>query len=290
MPSAEPDRGGSEKSCTRGTHRVVSPAETLERVAPVMSRAGITRVGVITGLNHIGIPVVTVYRPNARSLAVSQGKGLDLPAARASGIMEAIESWHAETVMLPLVLSSWTDLMDARQVIDVTRLPRLSVSTFHRHKPILWCEGRDIGSGAPAWVPFEMVHTNFSLPLPTGSGSFVMSSNGLASGNHVMEATLHGICEVVERDGNALWFASGDEARAARRLDLTSVDDPDCAAILERFETAGIAVAVWDTTTDVGLASSDASSSIDTPTYSVSSTRWTAADAIRRGRSRSSVR
>jgi len=249
------DRDGSNKGCTRGTHRIVSPADTIARVTPVMPLAGITRVGVITGLDHIGLPVVTVYRPNARSLAVSQGKGLDLDAARASGIMEAIESWHAEYVSLPLRYASWAELAATHPLIDVTRLPRLSVSTFRPHKPLLWTEARNILSGEAAWVPFEMVHTNFTLPLPAGSGSFVMSSNGLASGNHVAEAISHGLCEVVERDANALWFAGDGDSRAACRIDPATVDDDDCRMVLNLFAAADIAVAIWDTTSDVGLAS-----------------------------------
>ena len=100
-----------------------------------------------------------------------------------------------------------------------------------------------------------MVHTNFSLPLPAGSGCFMMSSNGLASGNHLMEATIHAICEVVERDANALWFAGDAAARAASRIDPRTIDDQDCRTVLDLFAAADVAVAIWDTTSDVGLAS-----------------------------------
>jgi len=51
---------------------------------------GITRVANVTGLDHVGIPVVMACRPNARGLAVSQGKGLTLDAAKASAVMESI--------------------------------------------------------------------------------------------------------------------------------------------------------------------------------------------------------
>ena len=219
-----------------------------------MARAGITRVATVTGLDTIGIPVVAVYRPNSRSLAVFQGKGLDLDAARASGVMEAIESYHAEHVTAPLRLASWNELQTSATVVNVSALPRLSVSTFHPDRQTLWIEGRDLATDAPTWLPYEMVHSNFSLPLPTGSGSFVMSSNGLASGNHPLEATSHAICELVERDANALWSAGGGAARHDLRLDLRTVDDDDCQQILERLRRAGVAVAVWNTTSDVGLA------------------------------------
>ena len=87
--------GGSQvdvglKSYRRGTHRIVSPQETLERVRPFMSALGITRIANVTGLDRLGIPVVMVCRPNSRSIAVSQGKGLDLDSAKASGLMEAL--------------------------------------------------------------------------------------------------------------------------------------------------------------------------------------------------------
>jgi YcaO-like protein with predicted kinase domain len=96
----------SIKAFRAGTHRTVPPEETLRRgwrLAPIM---GITRIANVTGLDTVGVPVVMVCRPNARSLAVSQGKGLDLPAAKASGLMESIEVYHAETITLPLRLGS----------------------------------------------------------------------------------------------------------------------------------------------------------------------------------------
>ena len=47
-----------------GTYRTVAPAETVARVRPYFSEAGITRVANVTGLDRLGIPVVMVTRPN----------------------------------------------------------------------------------------------------------------------------------------------------------------------------------------------------------------------------------
>src|SRR3984893_12216737 len=90
-----------------GTDRTVSPAETVDRIRPFMPEMGITRIANITGLDCIGIPVVMVCRPNSRSLAVSQGKGLDLDAARASGLMASIEFRHDERTPHPVKLTSY---------------------------------------------------------------------------------------------------------------------------------------------------------------------------------------
>ena len=251
----KPASARSTKKLFRGgTQRVVPPAETVARVRQLAPLMGITRVANVTGLDSIGIPTVMVCRPNARSLAVSQGKGLDLDAARASGLMESVELWHAERMPHPLKLATWNELRFSHRLVAVEGLPRLSIGSFHANHKLLWVEGTDLYDGEGTWVPYEMVHANYTLPLPTGSGSFVMSSNGLASGNHLLEAISHGLCEVVERDATTLWVYSGERAQAERRVDLASVDDPSCRDVLARYDRAGIAVGVWETTTDVGVA------------------------------------
>lgn len=236
-----------------GTHRLVSPEQTLERIRPLMPVMGITRIANISGLDCLGIPTVMVCRPNSRSLAVSQGKGLDLVSAKVSGLMESIEMYHAERITLPLKLASYNELRFTLPVVDVTQLPRLSSSSYHDNLRLLWIEGRELRHGTPVWLPFELVHVNFTLPLPAGSGSFFMSSNGLSSGNHLLEAISHGICEVVERDATTLWNALDDEGRYRTRLDLATVDDPNCREVLARFERAGVELAVWESTSDIGL-------------------------------------
>src|SRR5262249_22101757 len=62
-----------------------------------------------------------------------------------------------------------------------------------------------------------------------------------------------GICELIERDAVAVWHAQRILARAHRRLDLSSIDDEDCATLLERYAAAGIVPRVWDVTSDVGV-------------------------------------
>ena len=245
----------TEKGHTAGTHRMVPPEETLARVMPYLPVMGITRVANVTGLDTIGIPVVMVCRPNSRSVSVSQGKGFDLAGSKASGVMESIESYHAERIDLPLKLAGLEDIRYAHPVIDIDELPRHADSRFDPYVRILWVEGQDLMGGDEVWLPYETVHLDYTLPLPSGHGCFTASSNGLASGNHPLEAISHGITEVVERDATTLWHLLSDEAQAHTRLDLDTVDDPRCRALLDRFAAAGVLVAVWDTTSDVGIPS-----------------------------------
>ena len=244
---------GTPKVLRQGTHRSESLDYTLKRamrLAPVM---GITRIANVTGLDTVGIPVVMVCRPNSRSVAVSQGKGIDLASARASGVMEAVELYHAETITLPLRLATYEELRYQHSMVEVHELPRRSTSRFHPNLRILWCEGRELLSGAHVLVPYELVHTNYTTPLPDGHGCFLASSNGLASGNELIEAISHAICEVVERDATTLWKLRKEE-KQNDRLDLDSVDAPICQEILRKLERAGLSVAVWDITSDIRIA------------------------------------
>jgi YcaO-like protein with predicted kinase domain len=253
MRYAYPETGTVSKAYTLGTHRVVEPEETLSRVAPLMPAMGITRIANITGLDEIGIPVALASRPNARSLSVSQGKGLSLAAAKASALMESVEFWHAEHIRQPVVLMSYAELARSDHVVDVSRLPRLSVSTFDAHDRLLWIEGFDLVQQTEKWVPYECVHTDYRLPLPAGSGCFAVNSNGLASGNHILEAITHGLAEVIERDASSLLHAGGGAARRRFRLDPGSVTDTSVRGLLGQIEQAGVLVAIWRTTSDVGV-------------------------------------
>ena len=243
------------KAYRLGTHRTVSPAETIARVRPFMREMGITRIANVMGLDRIGLPVVMVCRPNSRSIAVSQGKGLNLDAAKASGLMEAVEIYHAERISLPLKLGSYNDLKATHRLADVEALPRVSGGRFHSDLPMLWIEGRDLLTDMPIWLPYEVVHTNFTLPLPPGSGCFAATSNGLASGNHLLEAICHGVCEVIERDSTSVWHQLDKTERDRTRIDLSTIDDDACREALQKLERANLTVAVWDTTTDIGVSS-----------------------------------
>jgi ribosomal protein S12 methylthiotransferase accessory factor len=117
----------------------------------------------------------------------------------------------------------------------------------------LWIQGVNLMADEPTWVPYESVHTDFRLPQPTGSGCFPCTSNGLASGNHRLEALSHALCEVIERDATTLWRLAGGTTRDDLRLDPTTVDDPACRHVLDLYAAAGVVCGIWETTSDIGV-------------------------------------
>ena len=237
----------------RSGRRAIGPQETVSRLQPHLAGFGITRVANITGLDRVGIPVWVAVRPNSRSLSVSQGKGVDAAAAKASAIGESIEAHQAEHAPCAVRLETYDRLRGEVDVVEPELLALARGSSYAPSRPLPWVEGTDMLSGRAAWVPFELVHANACLPRVPASGCFVCSTNGLAAGNTVEEATLHSLCEVVERDACALWVRRSPADREATQVDLASVDDDACRGLLARYEDAGIDVLAWDVTSDVPL-------------------------------------
>ena len=237
------------KGYTSGTHRTRSPRDTVTAYLPLAPRMGITRLANITGLDSIGLPVYTAIRPNSRSLATSQGKGLDAPAAKASALMETIETWHAEHIESPLRWDSYTSLRRNARVVDVSQLIQLRNRVVHWDAPRAWIQGFDLMAEEPVWVPYDYVSLYFVTEGGLNPIPFRQSSSGVSSGNHLLEAMTHGFCEVIERDAEVYWT----QTKGRIRIDLDTVDDLACRYVLDLIARAGVYAAVWDMTTDIGV-------------------------------------
>jgi YcaO-like protein with predicted kinase domain len=236
----------------RGTHRTIAPDETLARVASKARKIGVTRLGNVTGLDRIGIPVTVAVRPNSRSFSVSQGKGLGLSQALASALMEAIELFHGENLTERTMVKSFRELSAETCVVPLDLLCGTGIPLPDRTR-IAWIEGYDLLGREACWVPWEVVHTDYTLPTSHSSEHFLSGTNGLAAGNHLVEAISSATCELIERDAVALWHARGVRERSCCRLDVASIDNEDCRPLLELYETARIPIRLWDVTSDIGI-------------------------------------
>lgn len=241
-------RTDSRRNYTLGTHRLRAPEDTFKEWRSVMPHVGITRLANLTGLDTLGVPVYAAIRPLSRSLVVSMGKGLDAASARVSALMESIELWHAEQLSELRCIDSYAALLRrATCVLDVNSLPLVYDGEVDKTAVGSWIAGCNLINGRETLVPFDTVSTNFTY---TATFAWLhRSSNGLASGNHLLEATIHAICEVIERDAEYLWRAITDP----RRVDLNTVTDRTAVSLLAQLREAGAFLAVWDITSDVGV-------------------------------------
>lgn len=221
----------------RGTERSATPEATLERIGPLLGRLGITRCADVTWLDTLGVPVFCAIRPAALVLQVSNGKGLTRADARVSALMESIELQHAERPR-PDALRRATRaelLAQGLAPVDPRELTGWLGSPDGERLRVEWIAGEELGSGARAELPSSAVffHRRPDLHFTT--------TNGLASGNHLVEATLHGLYELVERDdASALLDQERIPIRErCRVVDLASLRDDDLVWLRERIREAG---------------------------------------------------
>ncbi|HEY4178650.1 MAG TPA: YcaO-like family protein [Kofleriaceae bacterium] len=218
------------------SHRSTSIDATWRRFSPLAKAAGITRVADVTGLDTLGIPVFTAIRPMGRSLSTQQGKGVTAGHARVSALMESLETWTAENLTLPTVKASAKKL--GARAVDVRQLARPR-GRLDRGATWRWVEGTDLVTDTKVLVPEQAVTLDTTFTKPP---VFDISSNGLASGNTLNEAIVHGLCEVLERDAEAAWRRAGSD----RRLVLDSIVDPVCRDLIARITATGARVFLWD--------------------------------------------
>lgn len=231
-----------------GAPRTASLEDVWARAAGQFAPCGVTRVADLTGLDVLGIPVAAAYRPNSRSLAVAQGKGVSPLAARVSAAMEAIEHDHAERVAAPLRVARATELPRA---LDLTGLARTDDADLTG--TLLWLEARHLWRRDTCWAPFSAVLLDTTAGARYLHRGFVQDSNGLASGASRLEAVLHAVLEVVERDAAAWWDTAGEPASPG--IDVVTLPDVGAVALWDRILDAGLSAVCRDLTTDVGAPS-----------------------------------
>jgi YcaO-like protein with predicted kinase domain len=235
--------------------RSVGEAEMRDRLARIAGRCGVTRVANITGLDRLGVPVCTAIRPGARSLAVSSGKGLSLTAAVVSALGESIEVWHAERPeQRKMYLSTRALGYRGLRHIDPMELPRCPCSEYTAIRKIYWVQATDIINDETVWVPLEAVHCDWRIPRRRGEHSVVNGTNGLGLGATYVEAVLHGLYEVIERDAMSAFDALSIDKQADQRLDTSSITDKAASKLLHTLVNRGVQVLVWDLSMFAGIA------------------------------------
>jgi ribosomal protein S12 methylthiotransferase accessory factor len=237
-------------SIDRYSDRACSAEETVSRMRRRFREFGITRLAETTGLDCIGVPVWAAVRPNALTLSVCQGKGITDAAAQASAVMEAAEVATAERSDFRLVTASVDDLVSHGRACHLLEaLIRRGKATPARDEKITWLEGFDLLMGIPVFVPSEAV----TLDHTALESRYWRSTDGLASGNLLVEAVLHGLCERVERDACSIWLLRSDAEVKRRCVDPLAFEDEALTALTDKITRAGMHLRLFDITTNVGV-------------------------------------
>jgi ribosomal protein S12 methylthiotransferase accessory factor len=228
----------------------VPPLITWRTAAPLMGEFGISRVTEITRLDRLGLPVCVSVRPRGATLRVHAGKGLRPLEARVGALMEALEFAVADPAR---ALRRAPRLMSVRAFLEqfagqhgmVDFAPTLDVPiALEQQMPVVRCE--QIGSRRATWMPAELVFVPY-VP-DRGASFFGWTSNGLASGNTLDEATLHGLLEVLERDALAMNYA----CERSRWVEPETLPEPFRSEI-RRWHALGMQLALREVPNEHGL-------------------------------------
>ena len=114
--------------------------------------------------------------------------------------------------------------------------------------PIEWIEGFDLLQKQATYVPLQSVRLDRSV-----NSRYWQSSDGLASGNNLGEAILHGLLERVERDSETLAKLERPATWARRCIDPAIFADPVVDALVGRIQEAGFVVRLFDIGSDIGI-------------------------------------
>ncbi|UAL08062.1 MAG: YcaO-related McrA-glycine thioamidation protein [Candidatus Methanogranum gryphiswaldense] len=228
--------------------RVVPPEETIQKVLPMLSKAGMMEPENITATDNIGIPVYSIGRPNAPAGKYYNGKGPTEEQALASGLMEAMERYSAEQRDTDEVIyGTYAQAKDVGTTIDPKDLILpINVLNYYLDSEIAWIEGYELFRGCPIWVPacavFYPYYNDTDLQL------FKYHTNGIATGNTIEEAILHSLLELIERDA---WSIAEDKNIA--NADIIVEEDSIPGQLLKKFETVGTKIHLKDLTSDLGI-------------------------------------
>lgn len=235
-----------------GTYRAISPEATLHKLVPMLWPVfGITRIANITGLDDLNIPTYIAIRPNSRILSTSQGKGITHELAKISAIMESIESWHAERLVMPSLFGSYQQLKNNYTLVGLEQLVngnfQVDLQQLQQQE-IAWLQGTELNSGTTIYFPSSLIDLDSHIVNPNRLGCLPATSNGLASGNSYEEAVCHGLFEVIERHSWAL-----AEETPSRCIDSTTIQAPHLLELLSKANDELVQFKICDLTTELGV-------------------------------------
>jgi ribosomal protein S12 methylthiotransferase accessory factor len=102
-------------------------------------------------------------------------------------------------------------------------------------------------------VPAEVVRLDRTGGENRPGTRYWQSSDGLASGNLLIEAVVHGLCERIERDASVLWQFRSERDVSERCIDPDELDDQAVKSLARQVEKAGLSLRLFDITSDVGV-------------------------------------
>jgi len=249
-----------EYASTENGLRAVHPKETLEKAKEIIGG-----LGVVTDLavNKVGKYSASSSDPTSPKLSsllskrtllrmrVHAGKGVTPEQAKASAVMEAVERYCGKYQgSEPEVEASFDEVKG----IAVNPLDFFigvgEFESYSSHKKINWVWGYSLADNKPVLVPSVLAFLAYFNQKNARFPHY--DSNGLAAGNCIEEAILHGLLEVLERDAAYIVELNG---LCMPDLDINGVNDEIVKKVLFEIKEKKLGLYLKDFTNDLGIPS-----------------------------------
>ncbi|MCA9976346.1 MAG: YcaO-like family protein [Anaerolineales bacterium] len=253
----------------------LTPTEILERVEPfVGGRTGLIGSSMELPLTS-GNPEVCVYSSYTANLnqlsddililsedglALSgAGSSTNRTLARTKAFCEALERYCTATFNGKDVIVATRDEL-GESAVDLRLFARGSAAEYQHPRNYLvapsnqermrWVQGYSLITGEPTWVPMAAVYLSSPFQYP-GEAFTLPITTGCALAASYEQATISGICEVIERDALMLTWL---QQLPLPQIDVSGCQDPGFWDRMARVERAGIQQYFFDATTDLGVS------------------------------------
>ncbi|WP_423792997.1 YcaO-related McrA-glycine thioamidation protein [Methanocaldococcus indicus] len=205
-------------------YREKSSEETFRDIQEALKKINLISIEKVD-LDKVNIPVYFTKRKKGNEILLSYGKGYRDIDAKVSACMEAIERASAE----------YDKKLVVKDVDNPINLDDLILPPYADKNVKEWVRTYDIINNEYVDVPADAVFHPNSKKLFRGN------TNGLAAGNSLEEALLHGILEVVERDS---WSIADLSKKVPIEINLDSIENEIILDLLERFKKANVKITI----------------------------------------------
>jgi ribosomal protein S12 methylthiotransferase accessory factor len=197
--------------------------------------AGVSRLGAVTGLDRLGLPVWQAVRPCSRSISVHSGKGFTNQIAMSGALGEAIEAHASESWWKPDFEDDWASLPEASRSRSASDW--WETAADHQQTSLSWTIVEPL-AGKPLAIPTLAICNDFTRMRPEG---LIASSSGQAAGRSRDDARIAGLLELVERDAFRAWQDSSSFERSTRQLTRSQIQDCQAGRMLHALAERGFA-------------------------------------------------
>ncbi len=210
-------------------------------------------------LDRLGIPsVVSALQMEDGQWIPASGYGATDDEAAVSSLGELAEEVSAARFVptLPRFTGSYHQMVRERGasgVADPLTLCLPAGSPYHPDMTLTWVETTRLTTGERVLVPEEYIATDPGQ-LQEGRTPLIRPiTNGQGAGLTRDRAIVHGILELLQRDGNCVGYRALDQGVV---IDLEGADlSPEVREVLELYRRAGIEIMAKLASTDFGLVS-----------------------------------